>query len=233
MEMFPRGVREAQRNAPNHLCQTRKPANCSRLLYQNKRAQTIGGQTMTVAPRSSSPQQAFQFRIATLLTAMVWAGLMSLSLRTPTPLWSGLIAVLTLLAALVAILVAIYRTGRTRAMAIGFLVFSGGFLIHLAILAGTLSSGLSSDTTPTGHVFAALFAYIHPARQVSIGGFSGMAGIPGGSGGVATAMVLPFDKDDFVSICNHGFACLLGIAGAVVAQVLFATHRPNETANDR
>lgn len=190
---------------------------------------------MTAAPRPSSPQQAFQFRIATLLIVMAWAGLMSLGLRTPTPLWSGVITVLTLLTVLIATLVVIYRTGRTRAMAIGFLVFSGGFLIDLAILAGTLSSGLSSDTTPTGRVFEVLFTSIHPAQKIFTGGFGGgeggMAGMPGGFGGGTTTMYNPFDRDDFISICNQSFACLLGILGAVVAQVLYAT-RPREASTE-
>ena len=58
---------------------------------------------MTTASSSGPPpHRGFQFRIATLLITMAWVGLVSLGLRTPTPLWSGVIALLTLVAVLLA-----------------------------------------------------------------------------------------------------------------------------------
>src|SRR5262245_25559011 len=104
------------------------------MLYQNSRGQTIGGLSSmaTSITISRAPAHAFQFRLATLLIATVWAALVSLGLRTPSPFWSGVVAVLTLLVVMFAVLLVIYRIGRTRAMAIGFLVFCVGYLIYLA-----------------------------------------------------------------------------------------------------
>jgi hypothetical protein len=39
-----------------------------------------------------------------------------------------------------------------------------------------------------------------------------------------------YDPRDFIAICNHSLATLLGILGAVAAQVLYATRK--ESAND-
>jgi hypothetical protein len=180
--------------------------------------------------------RGFQFRIGTLLIAMVWAGLVSLGLRTPTALWSGVIAVLTLLTVLMAILVVIYRTGRTRAMAIGFLVFGVGYLAYLAILAGTLSSGLSDPTTPVGAAFNFFYDGIHSEPDVRRSGMGGMTGGGfgeasgvgglngyGGAGYFVPTRAPTFDRRDFIAICNHALACLLGVAGAVAAQILYAT----------
>lgn len=191
------------------------------------------------------PQRQFQFRLGTLLIAMVWVGLVSLGLRTPTALWSGVIAVLTLLTVLMAVLILIYRTGNTRAMAVGFLVFCVGYLAYLGILAGTLSSGLSDPTTPVGAAFNYFYDGVHPSQEVSgtIGGMGEMRGMPGGIGegsGVGglngyggggsiinVSRVPAFDRRDFIAICNHALACLLGVAGAIAAQMLYAT-RKNE-----
>src|SRR5256885_11009971 len=59
------------------------------------------------------------------------------------------------------------RTNHIRAMAIGFLVFCVGYLSYLAILAGTLSLGLTSDSTPSGGAFAVIFSAVHPADRKS------------------------------------------------------------------
>jgi hypothetical protein len=199
--------------------------------------------TVPSPSRSRLPPRAFQFRLATLLIAILWAALISLGLRSPTALWSGMIAVLTLLTVLMAILVIIYRTGRTRAMAIGFAVFGIGYLVYIAILAGTLSSGLTDPTTPVGGAFNLLYDVIHPEQPSRIrgSGMGGMAGMGSGMGGYITSdpFADPFaaaptppppqapiyDRRDFIAICNQALACLLGIAGAIAAQMLFASRK--------
>ena len=199
----------------------------------------------TSSTMASAAPRAFQFRLATLLIATMWAALVSLGLRTPTPLWSGVIAVLTLLSVLFAVLLIIYRSGRTRAMAIGFLVFCVGYLTYLAVLAGTLSAGLSSDSTPVGGAFGWMFRGIHPPVAVQTGfgtGEGGMGGFGeggfgggyggGGMGGTATTMVQRYKSDDFVAICNHALACLLGVVGSVAAQVLFASQKDDRSRKD-
>ena len=150
----------------------------------------------------------FRYKLRTLLILVAWAGFVSLSLRTPTALCSGVLSVLTLLTVLIAVLLIIYRTDRTRAMAVGFLVFCVGYLAYLVVLDGTLSSGLSSHlSTPVGRVSLDLFHFVHPDTL----------GIP-----------RRYDLDDFVTICNHSIACLLGIVGSIVAQILHATSQKSQ-----
>jgi hypothetical protein len=179
----------------------------------------------TASSRGQSPYpRALQFRLATLLIAMAWAGLVSLGLRTPNALLSGVIAVLTLLTVLMAILFVIYRTGRTRAMAIGFLVFCVGYLAYLAILAGTLSAGLRDLDTPVGEAFHLLFRGVHPEKEIIATPTVALDADPSLlPRTVRIPQPPPYDPRNFLAICNHALACLLGIAGAIFAQVLYAT----------
>jgi hypothetical protein len=171
----------------------------------------------SVSAARESPR-TFQFRLGTLLVAMVWAGLVSLGLRTPTPLWLGVIAVLTLLTVLLAVLIVIYRTGRTRAMAIGFLVFGVGYLAYLGLLDGTLSAGLTSSSTPVGAAFLRLNEIVHPDVTEERTDENGNV--------IATFVRASiYMQNDFIAICNHALACLLGLAGAIAAQILYATRK--------
>jgi hypothetical protein len=155
-----------------------------------------------------STARGFQFRIGTLLVAMVWAGLISLGLRTPTTLWSTVIDALTLLTVLTAALVGVYRVGKPRAMAIGFLVFCIGYLSYVAFLGRALMSPLGDEEFLTP-----LFHFIHLDSRVPL--------LVGGE------MILPpvYNASDFISICHHAIAGLLGVVGAIVAQVLYATRK--------
>jgi hypothetical protein len=141
------------------------------------------------APSAARPRQ-FQFTLAALLAVMAWVGLICLALKQPTPFWTGAYFVLTVLALLFCVLVAIYRTGRTRAAAVGFLVFSVGYLACLALYAGSLDAALLGNRTPIGGAAGWLFDRLHPPIQVQapagpagmgMGGYmGGSAGMPGG-----------------------------------------------------
>jgi hypothetical protein len=179
-------------------------------------------------------EHRFQFRLGTLLIAMAWAGLVSLGLRSPTELWSGVIAVLTLLTVLFAALLVIYRTGRTRAMAVGFLVFCVEYLAYLAVLAGTLTSGLSSNDTPVGAAFGVFFDAAHPPTQVKMPPAADPFGAPRdpfATGASVITFPSVYPPRHFLTICNNALACLLGVAGAIAAQVLYAT-RPKDNSRD-
>lgn len=168
---------------------------------------------------STAPAVArhFQFRLVTLLAAMVWVGLVCLALRTPTIFWSVVVAFLTLLTVLLAVLVAIYRTGRTRAAAVGFLVLCLGYIAYLTMLEGSLGGGLKSYNTPSGTSFHALFLIIHPDREETITSeFGGLKRVP---------LPREYDLYVFISICNQAIATLLGLLGAAIAQILYATRR--------
>ncbi len=152
-------------------------------------------------PSSSAPAAAprprqFQFTLATLLITMAWVGFLCLALRQPTAFWLGAMFLLTLLIMLVSVLVAVYRTGRARAFAIGFLVFGVGYLACLTLVAGGLSDLLLRGWTPVQGASVWLFDRLHPPKVVPAtamgpgGGMPGMMGspdggyiMPGGMGG--------------------------------------------------
>ena len=72
-----------------------------------------------------APPRGFQFRLGTLLLAIVWVAIVCMGLRTASEPWSGILFILSMGSLLVAALMSIYRTGRTRAFALGFLIVGG------------------------------------------------------------------------------------------------------------
>src|SRR4051794_35780223 len=89
---------------------------------------------MSASPINESPPRRFQFRLGTLLLAMVWVGVASAALAMPTPFWAGTLLCLAIVSLLANIVLAIYRSGRTRAFAIGFCVFAVGYLACVVLL---------------------------------------------------------------------------------------------------
>lgn len=158
---------------------------------------------------------------------MALAGLVALGLRDPSPLWSDTIAMLNLLVMLTVILIAVYGSQRRRVMAVGFLVFSIGFLAYLAILTGNLNSGVHDADTPTGDAFGGLFGVVHPPtfNPMTPGGVS----FPGG----IQLRRNHLSQGDFIAICNNSLAFLLGIAGAVLAQIIQTMHRHERSPGDK
>jgi len=141
--------------------------------------------TTRVAPAAAQPR-LFQFTLASLLVAMAWVGLICVALARPTELWSAATFLLTLLLILGSVLVAIYRSGRTRAFALGFLVFGVGYLACLSLVAGSLTAALRQGWTPVAGASGWLFDRLHPPTVVQQpgpgpGGTSGpgMPGMPG------------------------------------------------------
>jgi hypothetical protein len=123
----------------------------------------------------------------------------------------------------IAVLLVIYRGGRTRAMAVGFLVFCVGYLAYLTVLTGTLNSGLAFSSTSVGAAWAVFFDRVHSPHEI------------GRSIGTDQAVLVSHSghhSSHFITICNNALACLLGVVGAIAAQVLHAT-RPNDVGRDR
>jgi len=177
-----------------------------RLLYYSRRGQTTGGRfSMTSQSDSTTSRpRAFQFCIATLLVVMAWVGLVSLGLRMPTAASNAALALATLLFLFTAVLVAVYRPGKTRAHAIGFAVFCGGFLGCSVMFPGY---GLPFTGS---QLFDSLLKMLHPdwAAWPTLGSRT--------SAQQETFM-------DFESICNHAIACFMGLVGSIIAQFLYAT----------
>jgi len=166
--------------------------------------------------RPSPESPLFQFRVATLLALIAWAGMICLGLRTPMRLWSGVIGLLTLLVVLTAVIVAIYRRRAQRAMAVGFVLFCVGYLTYLGLLSGSLTNGLESDWIPIGSAFGAIFEKIHLDDLSRLNGINSPYYV---------------NRTEFITICNYAAASVLGIVGAAVAQALDATRPRNEISN--
>src|SRR5262245_56903168 len=90
---------------------------------------------------SLAPPRRFQFRLGTLLLAIVWVALVCMGLRTASDPWSGIVFILPVGSMLLAALMSIYRTGPTRAFALGFLIFGGTYAF--------LSSGENNYDDPS------------------------------------------------------------------------------------
>jgi len=186
----------------------------------------------------------FQFRFGTLLIVLAWFALASAAVAMPTPFWAGALLSATLLALLTSLLVIIYREGRTRAFAVGFLVFASGYLICTLVLNRSLRGFDNDLPIPTGQ--AAFWAYrqLHDHKRKSttvyVGGNFGSAAVAADGGSVAlggtTAAPAPrvvtvpiYNLMDFVEITNSAVAMLLGFVGGIVAQFLYLTRRNNDS----
>jgi hypothetical protein len=99
-----------------------------------------------------------RYRLRTLLLFTFLAALVCLALRSPSRAWSaGLFAALVAVL-LTAVLVAIYRAGQARAMAIGFCVFSIGYLL----IEGRFVPGTGANLTlPTAELIDWSYNRLH------------------------------------------------------------------------
>lgn len=145
-----------------------------------------------------------RYRLRSLLIVTAWAGLIFLGWRSPTALMAGIVSTITLVTVLLAVLMTTYCAGSSRAMAIGYLVFCVGYLVHV-VIDNRISGGA---TTPWGTVFIGLYILVHGPGPLPS---------PMNAGGLN-----PFN---FTTIGHNALSCILGLAGAFSAQVLYLKHR--------
>ena len=142
---------------------------------------------------------------------------------------------LVLAALLTSVLAIVYRSGRTRAFAVGFLVFTLGFLAALVSRERLFRDpryGLGGDEFISSHLGSWLFATIHadnnqPVAQMPGMGMGGMQ-MSGGmmmSGPGPMILIPKYDRDRFMEIVHATSALLAGVLGGLVAQALYATRR--------
>jgi hypothetical protein len=134
---------------------------------------------------------------------MAWTGLISLGLRAPTVLAATLIGLTTWLMVLTSILFATYRRGRTRATAIGFALFAAGFL---------MAGGASIYGGWLGAPFGQLSTLVYL-----------MFNAPSSPAFVTDPFAPDPSAQHLQAVCIHALATMLGVAGAIVAQTLYAT----------
>jgi hypothetical protein len=189
-----------------------------------------------------SPRQGgLQFTLAALLAAMTLAALFCVALARPTRFWSEVAVLIVLAALLTSVPAIVYRSGRTRAFAVGFLVFTLGFLAALVsreFLFRDPRYGYRNDEFLSSHLGTWLFAKIHPNNYqptagspglvMSFGFDSGMGstatGMPGGLMGPTTSQP-KYDPTRFQEIIHAACALLAGLLGGIVTQLLYATRK--------
>ena len=86
-----------------------------------------------------------RYSLRTLLIALAWIGPVCLALRTPTEFWTLAVFLSVAIALLASVLVIAYRQGRTRAFAVGFLLFAGSFFVLLFFPGGVQLRAIPHD----------------------------------------------------------------------------------------
>src|SRR5262245_61091513 len=173
------------------------------------RASRGGTMSASAAPSAARPR-LFQFTLASLLATMTWLGLVCVALARPTELWSAAMFLLTLVFFLGSVLVAVYRTGRTRAFALGFLVFGAGYLACLTLVAGSLAGALRNGWTPVAGASGWLFERLHPPTVVQQRGPGGPGGMSGGMGPGTPGMGMPG-----MGSADGGYGAMPGMPGGM------------------
>ena len=174
---------------------------------------------MIANPIAVSSPRGFQFRLGSLLILVTLCGIACLGFKTPTAFWEAVVGFATSLAIFSAILFIIYRSGLTRAMAVGFVVFSAGYLLHT----GHYDSSQylvwpfpwSGEPTFPDSAPVLLYQIVHDEQALS--------NLPNS--------LPPPQLIRFISIFHHTFACLFGLLGSAAAQMLYVTQRSKSQEN--
>jgi len=144
-----------------------------------------------------------------LFLVTTWAAFIFFGMRVPTSLLADITVHGSLLVAFGTVVVAIYRSGATRASALGFVVLFFGVFYF-----GPLNPNYSMFSTED-ETLEWLFHIVHPDEEM-----------PLRVGGSWIARP-PYSSGDFQRICQCALATLLGLCGALFAQYLHAT-QPRE-----
>lgn len=136
---------------------------------------------MSTAPKTTRPRR-FQFSLVGLLLATGWVALLCIALKTPTAAWCGALFLLAGIATLASVLGIIYQTGRARAFAIGYCLFSFGYAASLFLVEREMGNGqfTTESKLPTTQFAEWLFSRVH--KDSATGGYGGMGGGLGGGG---------------------------------------------------
>jgi hypothetical protein len=192
---------------------------------------------MSAPTTNVRPPAHFQFRLGTLLSAMFALGIACAALAMPTPFWAGTLLCLAIVSLLSCILLAIHRTGRTRAFAVGFLVFGGGYLASVLLLDHTLRKLDNQAPMPISRVAYWTFFKTHAQKKRAVtvqvaNGMPGGGSFTAGTPPAVTTRVVQMNVhnvEDFVEIIHSILSLLLGFLGSIFARFLFTTRREEES----
>lgn len=186
----------------------------------------------------------WQFSLLTLLIAMGIVAVLCLALRSPNELWATAVFAAALFSLALAVLAAIYRSGRTRAFALGFLVLGAGY--WGLVLLTEQGEAYGQPRLPTTRWAILLFTLLHQENVQTATVMTPVYSAPTYTTGMPpptpvttySAVVQPsgtfayfpqtiqrpqFVMQTFLDITQQSLALLLGILGGILAQWLYAT----------
>jgi hypothetical protein len=208
------------------------------IFHSSFRPRHFGKEVLVTQPLA----RRWQFSLLTLLIAMSGIALVCLALRSPNELWATAIFAAAVLSLGFAALAAVYRSGRTRAFALGFVVFGAGYWTLAFVADGTYyaTNGMQ-QRLPTTRWSMQLFALLHkdsvetqavmaPVYQTTVY-TQPYASTP-------TATLTPaltyvpqqiqrprYSADVFNDISHQSLVMLLGVLGGALAQWLYSTRK--------
>jgi len=163
---------------------------------------------MSDKPLTAGRTGFFQFSLGTLFLTTTWVAMVCIGLNTKTRLWPDIIGLVTLLALLTAVLVAIYGQGQSRAFAVGFAMFGFAFLLCLHRFDGYAPQLLARNSAD------ALFRAMYKAEWSPIA--SALAARQSATKRLAET------RARFVEIIQGASIMLVATLGGILARYLFA-----------
>jgi hypothetical protein len=185
---------------------------------------------MSVTATSDRSPPRFQFRLSTLLVAMVGLGIACAALATPTKFWAGVVFSMATVSLPLSVLFIIHRRGATRAFAIGYLIFAGSFW-GAWLLEDNVSNGPLADyKLPTTRLSGRIYMQSHAKRTRQVAATPGMG--TGGASGLPRSptglFIVPrYFFEPFAAAFHAVLTVLLGLAGGIVSRFLFLTRPDN------
>jgi len=131
-----------------------------------------------------------RYRLRTLLIVLAWVGLVCVGLRSCTSFWSWTHSAIEMMALATSILFIVYRAGRSRAFAVGFLVFGAAFTAFALVNGGgRIPNGMAASPARIlyeliygdwskremgGAHFESFLEIVHSSSAVALGVLGGM-----------------------------------------------------------
>jgi hypothetical protein len=174
--------------------------------------------------------RGFQFRLGTLLVAMVWIGVACAALATPTRFWVGVVFVIAVSALSLSLLLVIHRRGAIQAFAIGFLIFGGAYQACFWLIEDkTVNGPYAEYKLPTTRVIGWLYMQYHPRITVlAPGSDMSLGGMMAPSVPPLPVRVPRYLHQHFSDAAQYVLVMLLGLMGGTVSRFLYLTRPEDE-----
>jgi len=185
---------------------------------------------MSATATSDRPPPRFQFRLGTLLLITAGSAVVCAGIAMPMQFWAGALLLSAILSLLTSVVFAIYRRGASRAGAIGFMVFGGGYLTCVLVLDRSLERIDGREGMPTSQAAFWVFHYTHGQNRravtVTPGNFG--AGVSSPPATPAVMQVPIYSMQYFIEIIHSVLILLFGVLGSIISRVLYITRMDSD-----